>query len=168
MVLLPASDLDRPVELFEEDHPRERVRQGYGSEGEEIVGPSEHFRGEPERSAEHEGNVAAARGTKGAEFSREIFRGERFSSYPIQGYSVGSVRETLEEALALRREHLFGRATVHVFFRDLDDLDREVTSEPGKVIVASLGRPTLQSPDGDDGGAPDHSVSKSCPLPRCS
>jgi hypothetical protein len=74
---------------------------------------------------------------------------------------VGFRRDSLEETLRFSREHLFWRATVHVFFRDLDDLDGEVAAEPGEVVVAAFGRPALQSPDGDDGGAPDHSTSKS-------
>jgi hypothetical protein len=41
--------------------------------------------------------------------------------------------------------------------------------EPGERVVAAVGRPPFQPPDSDDGGASDHSISKSCSaVLRCS
>ena len=80
---------------------------------------------------------------------------------PIQNDRVGSCGNTLEEALALSCKNCLCRAAVHVHFRDLYDLDGEVASEPPQVVFAALGRPPFKCSDGDDGGAPDHSISKS-------
>ena len=161
MVLLPAPDLERPVELLQEDYPRQGVGQGYGSEGETFVGPTDHLRREPQRTAEHESDVAAARDTQGVEFLRQARRGECFSTLPIKGHHVGPRWNTLEEALPFRRQHLVGGAAVHVLFPDLDDLDGKVVPEPGEVIITAFGSPPSQPTDGDDGGAPDRSISKS-------
>ena len=60
MVSLPAFYLDSPVDLLEEDDPRQRVWQGDPPEGQVLVRSSEHLRGEPERAAEHEGDVTIA------------------------------------------------------------------------------------------------------------
>ena len=48
------------VELFEEDDPGEGMRECDAAEGPEGVGALEYIRGEAERAADHEGDVAPA------------------------------------------------------------------------------------------------------------
>src|SRR3712207_6712234 len=155
VILLPATDLDRPVELLQEHYPRQRVRQGHWPEGEVLVGPLQHLRREPERPTEHERYVTASRDAKSRELACEFLRGDLFSTLAVEGHCVGARRYPLEETLPLRREHLFGALSVHVLFRDFDYLDGEVTPEAGQIVIAALGRPSLQPTDGDDGGASD-------------
>ncbi len=162
MVLLPAFYLGRPVELLEENHPRQRVRQGNGSEREAFVCPPEHPRGEPERSAQYESHAAAARETQRRELARKFLGREAPSPLAAQGKYVGTRGETFEEALLLRREHILGATAVHVLFRDLDNLYGKVAAKTVQVVLATFGRPAFQSPYRDDGGVTDHSISKSC------
>jgi hypothetical protein len=92
----------------------------------------------------------------------DLLRGERFALLAVEGHHVCAGGEALEQALAFGGEHLLLGAAVHVFFRDLDHLDGEVAPEAVQVVLAAFGGPALQPPDSHDGGAPYHSISKSC------
>ena len=135
MILLPPAYLDRPVELFEEDDAGQGVRKRDVPEGQALVGLSEHLGGEAERAAEDERDVAATGGAKRGEPPREFLRGVLLPSLAVQGYHVGCGWESPEQALAFGGAHLFVGAAVHVYFRDLDDLDGEVAPETAKVVV---------------------------------
>src|SRR5215210_6395702 len=144
MIPLAPVYLRRAVELLQEDHPRQGVRQGDGAEGSEGVRPRQHLRGESQRAAEDEGDVALAREAQGVQPSFKFLRGERLALLPVQGDHVRPRGYPPEEPPGLGGEHLLGRAPVKVFLRNLDDLYREVPPEPLQVVSTALVGPSLQ------------------------
>src|SRR5215210_2546214 len=166
MILLPPVYLRSPVDLLQEDHPRQSVRQGDGAEGDEGVSPRQRFRGQTQRTTENEGDVAPSREPQRVQPPRQHKRGERFSSLPIQGYHVSPRRYPPEQPRCLAGEHFLGAAPVQVLFGDLDGLYWKVSPKPLQIVSAALIGPAFDGTDGDDGSAPDHRRSTTPPGRR--
>jgi hypothetical protein len=144
------------VELLQQDHPCQSVRQGDGPEGHESVRPTNHLRGEPQGTAEDEDDVTPPRETQREKPLRQLLRGERLALLAVQDYHVGTRRCPLEKPPRLGGEHLLRWTAVQVFLSDLDNLYRKIAPEPLEVFVRAVGGPSFEAADGDYGGAADH------------
>ena len=125
MVPLAPIYLRRAVELLQENYPRQRVWQRDRSERGYGVRPFEHFRREPQGSAEDESDVAMARNAQAVQPLGQFLRGERLALLPIQRDHIRSCRHSSEKLGSFGSKHLIRRTPVQVVLRNLDELRGE-------------------------------------------
>ena len=143
MILLTALYLYGPVQLFEKDDPGEGVGERDLPERPHLVGPVGYLRREPQRPAEHDRQVAAARHAKRPEPPGQRFGGVPFPELPVERDNVGGDRNASGDAVPLGGENLVGRTAIHVFFGDLYRFDGKVAPQALRIVGAGIGGPTL-------------------------
>src|SRR5215212_6658959 len=164
MILFPALNLDGAVDLFQEHDPGKGVREGDRAERPEFPGTSHYFRGEAQRAADREGDVAAAGDAEVFEFLRVSFRRKLLSLLPVKGGHVRVGGQELQDTVSFCGEHFFAGAPIDVFFCDFDDVYLEVAAQSLCVVFGGFSGPAPGFSDADDGAATDHSIPKSCPA----